>query len=102
MVEVTKTQDDDLPREAKGAMFLCFAPADDEDEAVREAVKLFRQAGMSPLEVTNLGTVSERESQGYEISEDELKLAQDAVVSNAVVIFGKELIYEGDQPGWVN
>ncbi len=52
MVEVGRKADDGLPEGATGAALLCYTPARDEAEAVRETVSTLRQAGLAPLEVT--------------------------------------------------
>ncbi len=99
LLEVTKAPGDDLPEEASGAAFVIFVPAGDVDEAVREAVKIFREAGLSPIEVTNLGTKAEREAEGYEFSEGEIELLEEALSSNAVVILDKQIYYGEDDEG---
>ncbi len=91
VLEVSKVEGDDLPAGASGAAFILFAPAEDADEAVREAVKLFRQAGLHPLEVTNYGTIKEREKDGYEFSHEERQLVEEAVEQNAIVIVDKQV-----------
>lgn len=102
VLEVTKSENDDLPIEATGAAFVLFAPADDADEAVREAVKIFREAGLNPLEVSNYGTIEERISEGYEFAEEEMALAEEAKNSNAIIILDKQLFFGDDDEGGRN
>lgn len=102
LLQVSKTEGDDLPEDASGAGFVLFAPAQDEAEAVREAVKLFRAAGLHPLEVVNYGTLPEREAEGYEFSEEEQDLAREALREDAVVIVQKQVFYGDEDEGLRN
>ncbi len=102
VMEVTKHEGDDLPKEASGAAFVLFAPAEDEDEAVREAVKIFKEAGLSPLEVTSYGTIEQRKSEGYEFSEEELELANEAISAQAIIILDKQVFFGDDDSGGRN
>jgi L-asparaginase II len=52
LVETGRREGDGLPDGATGAALLCYAPAGDEAEAVRETVALLQTAGLDVLEVT--------------------------------------------------
>lgn len=86
LVQVGRSADDGLPDGATGAGMLCYASGVDEAEAVRETVALFRQAGLSPLDVTGYGTLAERLAEGDEIAPEEKGLMDRAAEENAVVV----------------
>ncbi len=88
LVEVGRSQGDGLPGDATGAAFLCYATGRDEKEAVNETVAVFRQAGLSPLEVESYGTGSEPE--GIEVGEEERALMDRARAENAVIVASVE------------
>ncbi len=101
-MEVTKQAGDDLPKGASGAAFMIFAPAEDEEEAVRAATKLFKEAGLSPLEVTSYGTIEQRIAEGFEFSSEELQLADEAVSQDAIIILDKQVFFGDDDFGGRN
>jgi len=84
---------------ATGAAMLLFTPALEEEAAVRETVQLLREAGLNPLEVTNYGSIDERREEGYEFSDDELELAQEALEEGASVIIEKTVFYDEEDNG---
>lgn len=86
VVEVGRKPGDGLPEGSTGAGLLCYAAARDEAEAVRETVKLLRDAGLAPLDVTGLGTADERRAAGHMIESDEAGLMDRALRDNAVVV----------------
>ena len=86
LVEVGRKAGDGLPDKAAGAGLLCYASGVDEAEAVRETVKILKDAGLAPLDVTGYGTIEERESEGHEISDDERALMDRALAENAVIV----------------
>jgi len=83
MVEVGRATDDGLPDGATGAGLVCYASGRTERHAVDETVKVLREAGMSPLEVTSYGT---REEPDIELGEEDLALMQRALDENAVIV----------------
>lgn len=85
-VEVTRAEGDGLPKDATGAAVMCYCPAKDEAEAVRETALILRQGGMSPLDVSSYGTLQERLDDGHDISDEERDLMQKAIDENSVVV----------------
>lgn len=86
LVQVGRKEGDGLPADATGAGILCFSSGVDEAEAVREAVALFKQADLAPLDVTGYGSLAEREQQGDEIGDEERALMDRALAENSVVV----------------
>lgn len=97
LVQVGRSADDGLPEGASGAGILCYSSGVDEAEAVRETVKLLKQAGLAPLDVTGYGTLGEREKQGHEVGEEERMLMKRALEENAVIVAEMTPIYEEDR-----
>lgn len=85
LVQVGRKPGDGLPDKATGAGILCYAPAADEEEAVRDAVALLKQADMAPLDVTGYGALEERLAEG-EVAEEERELMAMAETQGAVVV----------------
>lgn len=94
VVEVGRKAGDGLPKGASGAGFICYAAGNDEAEAVRETVALFKDAGLAVLEVTGIGTIKEREAQGHEIPQEERDLMQRALDENAVIVAQTEVNHD--------
>ena len=86
LVEVGRKAGDGLPKGATGAGLLLYSTGVTEDEAVREAVAVLKQADMAPLEVTGYGTIEEREAAGQVIEADERALMERALAENAVIV----------------
>ena len=86
VVELGRRKGDGLPKGATGAGLVCYAPANDEPEAVRETVAILKQADMAPLDVTGYGTMDERLADGHEIDEAERALMDRALAENSVII----------------
>lgn len=86
LVEVGRKDGDGLPDGSTGAALMLYASGIDEGEAVRESVAILKQADMAPLDVSGYGTLSEREAEGHDISEDERALMQRARDENAVIV----------------
>jgi hypothetical protein len=86
LVEVGRSKGDGLPKGVTGAGLLIYATGVDEAEAVRETVKVLKQADLSPLDVTGYGTLEERLEAGDEIGDDERVLMQRALDDNAVIV----------------
>lgn len=97
LVQVGRSADDGLPEGASGAGILCYSSGVDEAEAVRETVKLLKQAGLAPLDVTGYGTLGEREEQGHEVGEEERMLMKRALEENAVIVAEMTPFYEEDR-----
>ncbi|MDA8747651.1 hypothetical protein N9M66_05525 [Litoreibacter sp.] len=97
LVELGRSEDDDLPAAATGAAMVCFSSGVDEGEAVRECVALLKQAGMAPLDVTSYGSLRERLDEGHDISQDERELMQRALDENSVVVTQTTALF--DEPG---
>lgn len=102
VIEVGKREGDDLPEEATGAAFIALAPATSEEEAVHDSVKLFKEAKLNPLEVTNYGTLDERAAEGAEVSDEERALAKEAAETGAVIILDKQVFYGNDASSLLN
>lgn len=83
LVEVGRSEGDDLPDGATGAALLCFASGRTERNAVDETVKVLREAGMAPIEVESYGS---REAPGIELGDEELALMGRALAENAVIV----------------
>lgn len=86
LVEVGRSKDDGLPKDATGAALMCYASGVDEAEAVRETVAILKQADMAPLDVSGYGTLEERLAEGHDISDEERALMDRALADNAVIV----------------
>lgn len=85
LVQVGRKPGDGLPDKATGAGILCYAPAKDEEEAVRDTVALLKEADMAPLDVTGYGALEERLAEG-EVAPEERELMAMAEAEGAVVV----------------
>lgn len=85
LVQVGRKPGDGLPEGATGAGILCYAPAADEAEAVRDTVTLLKQADMAPLDVTSYGALEERLAEG-DVAEEERELMAMAEAEGAVIV----------------
>jgi hypothetical protein len=94
LVQVGRKADDGLPDDATGAGLLCYASGVDEAEAVRETVKILKEAGLAPLDVSGYGTLQDREELGHEIDEEERGLMDRALSDNAVIVAEMTPFYE--------
>lgn len=94
LVQVGRKADDGLPDGATGAGLLCYASGVDEAEAVRETVKILKEAGLAPLDVSGYGTLQDREELGHEIDEEERGLMDRALSENAVIVSEMTPFYE--------
>ena len=56
LVEIGRVEGDGLPEGAAGAALVCYAAGRTERHAVDETVKVLREAGMAPLDVSSYGT----------------------------------------------
>jgi hypothetical protein len=97
LVQVGRKDGDGLPKGATGGALMIYASGVDEAEAVRETVAILKQAELAPLDVTGYGTLTEREEQGHDISDDERELMERALTENSVVVAQMTPFYdEGD------
>lgn len=94
LVQVGRKEGDGLPDGSTGAGLLCYSSGKDEAEAVREAVKILKDAGLAPLDATGYGTLKEREELGHEIDDEERSLMDRALSENAVIVAEMTPLYE--------
>jgi len=85
LVEVGRSPEDGLPKDATGAALMVYATGIDEPEAVRETVAILKQADLSPLDVSGYGTLEERLAEGHDIADEEKALMDRALAENAVI-----------------
>ncbi len=86
LVEVGRAENDGLPKGATGGALMIYASGVDEAEAVRETVKILKQADLAPLDVSGYGTLAEREAEGHDIGDEDRALMQRALDENSVVV----------------
>lgn len=89
LVELGRSDADDLPEGATGAALLIYATGVDEAEAVRETVAVLKTAGVSPLNVTSYGTLDERLAAGDTVPQEERDLMDRSLAENAVIVAQK-------------
>jgi len=94
LVEVGRSDGDDLPKGATGAALMCYASGVDEAEAVRETVAILKQGGMAPLDVSGYGTLQERLAEGHAIGDDERELMARALAENSVIVVQMTPFYD--------
>ena len=90
IVSLGRKEDDGLPDAATGGAMMLYAPGRDEKEAVNDAVRLLRDAGLNVLEVSSEGTETERGP----LEPDELALIAKARAENSVVVVQTEALYD--------
>ncbi len=83
LVETGRIDGDGLPESATGAALMCYASGRTEKHAVDETVKVLREAGMAPLDVSSYGT---RDAPGLELGDEEKALMARALAENAVIV----------------
>jgi hypothetical protein len=86
VVQVGRKPGDGLPANATGAALMVYSSGVSEDEAVREAVAILKQAGMAPLDVQGYGTPEDRDRDGPPVSDEERPLMARALDENAVIV----------------
>jgi hypothetical protein len=89
LVETGRIEGDDLPDDATGAALMCYASGRSEKNAVDETVKVLREAGMAPLDVSSYGT---REAPDIELGDEEKALMARALAENAVIVASVTLL----------
>jgi hypothetical protein len=89
LVETGRIEGDDLPDGATGAALMCYASGRTEKNAVDETVKVLREAGMAPLDVSSYGT---REAPDIELGDEEKALMARALAENAVIVASVTLL----------
>ncbi len=92
LVETGRAEGDGLPEVAAGAALVCYASGRTERHAVDETVKVLREAGMAPLEVSSYGT---RDAPELELGGEERVLMDRALAENAVIV-ANITVLEGD------
>ena len=97
VVQIGRKEGDGLPEGATGAALMIYASGIDEAEAVRETVAILKQADTAPLDVTGYGTLTEREDEGHEISDEERALMQRALDENAVIVAQMTPFFDGKE-----
>ena len=95
LVEVGRSEGDDLPKGSSGAALMCYASGVDEAEAVRETVAILKRAELSPLDVSGYGTLEDRIEEGHDINEEERSLMARALDENSVIIAQFTPFFEG-------
>ncbi len=93
LVETGRAEGDGLPDDATGAALVCYASGRTERHAVDETVKVLREAGMAPLEVSSYGTSDAPE---LELGDDERALMARALAENAVIVANITLLEDDD------
>ena len=85
-----RREGDGLPERATGGGMMLYAPGRDEKEAVNDAARLLKEAGLNVLELGSEGTEAERE----DISDEERALMAQARAENSVVVVQTEAFYD--------
>jgi hypothetical protein len=93
LVQIGRAEGDGLPEDASGAALVCYAAGRTEKHAVDETVKVLRQAGMAPLEVSSYGTSDAPE---LELGDSEQALMARALAENAVIVANITLLEDDD------
>ncbi len=83
LVQTGRAEGDGLPDGASGAALVCYASGRTERHAVDETVKVLREAGMAPLDVSSYGT---QDAPDLELGDDEKALMARALAENAVIV----------------
>jgi hypothetical protein len=89
LVETGRIEGDGLPDKVTGAAMMCYASGRTERHAVDETVKVLREAGMAPLDVSSYGT---REAPDLELGDEEKALMERALAENAVIVASVTLL----------
>ncbi len=93
LVQTGRARGDGLPEGATGAALVCYAAGRTEKHAVDETVKVLREAGMAPLDVSSYGT---REAPELELGDEERALMDRALADNAVIVANITLLEDDD------
>ena len=93
LVQTGRAEGDGLPDGASGAAMVCYASGRTERHAVDETVKVLREAGMAPLDVSSYGT---RDAPELELGDDERALMARALAENAVIVANITLLEDDD------
>jgi len=93
LVQTGRAEGDGLPEAATGAALVCYASGRTERHAVDETVKVLRQAGMAPLEVSSYGT---SEAPELELGDEEKALMARALAENAVIVAQLTILEDAD------
>jgi hypothetical protein len=93
LVETGRAEGDGLPDGATGAALICYASGRTERHAVDETVKVLREAGMAPLDVSSYGT---QDAPDLEFGDEEKALMARALAENAVIVANVTLLEDAD------
>ncbi len=93
LVQTGRARDDGLPENATGAALMCYASGGTEKHAVDETVKVLREAGMAPLDVSSYGT---QDAPELELGDEERALMARALAENAVIVANITLLEDDD------
>lgn len=93
LVETGRIDGDGLPDGASGAALMCYASGRTERHAVDETVKVLREAGMAPLDVSSYGT---QHAPDLELGDEEKALMARALAENAVIVANITLLEDDD------
>ena len=93
LVQTGRAEGDGLPEGATGAALVCYASGRTEKHAVDETVKVLREAGMAPLDVSSYGT---REAPELELGDEERALMDRALAENAVIVAQLTILEDDD------
>jgi hypothetical protein len=86
VAQVGRKDGDGLPDGSTGAALMLYSSGVTEDEAVREAVAILKDADLAVLEVEGYGTLDEQLKAGAEIGQDDRDLMARALAENAVIV----------------
>jgi hypothetical protein len=89
LVETGPIAGDGLPDGATRAAKMCYTSGRTERHAVDETVKVLRDAGLAPLDVSSYGT---REAPDIELGDEEQALMARALAENAVIVASVTLL----------
>ena len=93
LVQTGRAEGDGLPERATGAALMCYASGRTEKHAVDETVKVLRQAGMAPLEVSSYGT---QDAPELDLGDEERALMARALAENAVIVAQLTILEDAD------
>ena len=93
LVQTGRAEGDGLPERATGAALMCYASGRTEKHAVDETVKVLRQAGMAPLEVSSYGT---QDAPELDLGDEERALMVRALAENAVIVAQLTILEDAD------
>jgi len=93
LVQTGRAEGDGLPERATGAALMCYASGRTEKHAVDETVKVLREAGMAPLDVSSYGT---QDASDLDLGDEEKALMARALAENAVIVAQLTILEDDD------